>query len=389
MAPPEWVPAIVQLSEEETNNPAKLLKACSENLSVIRDFLITSKEQVAKKTGCLVVIDLIGKYLNKIQLLDARGGELNEEKLCSVVERIISCKLEEKLGVLKNSSVPTYSNVVARTKTSSPYTKNNTTVTKNEVKHKVIIKPGSTCRNIKSAEDTRKLLMKNSPKDYGIQVDKIAPLKDNMILLESRSKTIYELEKSPLLANVNLKATAVKKNWPKIQIFDVPENTTKEEIISILNKQDLPETVPEDYIKLAFKSRIPGRSNDTQGDSTSWILEIHPAARAHLVQAGKIYGDWRTHNIRDFIQVTRCYNCQRYGHIAKHCTGQKQCGYCAATDHESKACPNIKKTENHKCANCLRSNLKQTDHHTADNSCPIFISRTNDLINQTEYSLDE
>ncbi|KAJ3631944.1 hypothetical protein MTP99_013044 [Tenebrio molitor] len=131
------------------------------------------------------------------------------------------------------------------------------------------------------------------------------------------------------------------------------------------------------------------RKCSVQFDATLFILEKDgPAARPHLLKKGIVFSSWRSHNIRDFLTVTRCYNCQRFGHIAKHCRSEQQCGYCSSTENESRDCRHKLGESKHQCANCIRSGNKDANHHTASNQCPIFQHRAQETINATFYDVN-
>jgi len=59
---------------------------------------------------------------------------------------------------------------------------------------------------------------------------------------------------------------------------------------------------------------------------------------------------------------TRCYRCQKFGHIAATCRKEERCEYCAEK-HTGK-CNRIK---NSKCVNCGGV------HAASSNKCPVFI----------------
>jgi len=50
--------------------------------------------------------------------------------------------------------------------------------------------------------------------------------------------------------------------------------------------------------------------------------------------------------------VTRCYNCQKYGHHAKGCKGPQRCGHCAAPGHTRENCQFKGQEPKQRCANC-------------------------------------
>jgi hypothetical protein len=51
-------------------------------------------------------------------------------------------------------------------------------------------------------------------------------------------------------------------------------------------------------------------------------------------------------------RVTQCFNCQKYGHIARICRFSKKCGLCAAPGHDDHACNFRNDSAKHRCANC-------------------------------------
>jgi hypothetical protein len=247
--------------------------------------------------------------------------------------------------------------------------------------------PEPDCLGIRTAEDTKKILQSRTPRDYGIRVDKIIPLKDNAVLLESRCDSILKLSDSQILKDLRLKAVPIKKRWPRMLIADVPASVTQDQLTEELSAQNLPDSIPEQFIGKIFKHgrKASGASQSRAlTDSVNYVVELHPAARKHFLQTGRVYTTWRSHPIRDFLEVTRCYNCQHYGHLSRNCKSPQACGFCSSTTHESSRCPARDNPQEHKCVNCQRSGAKNTAHHTAANVCPIFKHRLQEAINSTQ-----
>jgi hypothetical protein len=345
------------------------------NLHFIEGFILKSKDALNQRQefqNAIHNIRLAVQHLPKIEALNSsspNNGVPNlEDKLKQIVENV----LDEKLKNNPVTNAPSYSQIAAKISSQPPPKQNRPT-------YKVIVKPNASL-NLKTADETRKLLTSKSPKEYGINVDKITPLKNNAILIESRCDSILNLPDNEKIRKMKLVAERVNKVWPKLQIFDVPKNTTSDELIKEIYKQEgIPNSVPEKFVKNAFKV------GQTRNDTNTWVIEIHPAARAHFMKTAKIYIQWKSLNIKDYIRVTRCYNCQKYGHVSKHCKSEKQCGFCASTAHESKDCSERENSSKHKCANCVRGKQQDANHHSGSSECPIYKTRLQDLINNTNY----
>jgi hypothetical protein len=372
----------VQFTEQDLTDVRKVIQICAANLTLIRDHLNVCKDGVLKKQNYLLAADLIQHGLNQVLLNvnDAPANRLDEDKIREIVNEAVSSHFSAP------QAPTTYSSVAARpTPTAAVHQQKPPAAPK----HKVVITPAANCRGVNTAEDTRRILMSKDPSDYGIRADKVVCLKDNAVLVESRCPSVLKLGDSDILKQLKLTAKPVDKHWPRMQIMDVPEHTTQEQLLAELCKQNLPATVPENFTGKMFKYGRRSRGNERGGnDTTSWIVELHPAARAHFVKTERIYTTWRSHNIRDFLLVSRCYKCQRFGHIAKFCNSPRQCGFCASTDHESRDCEAREDKRAHKCANCTRSGIKEANHHTAESVCPIYKHRLQEAINSTNYEVN-
>jgi hypothetical protein len=224
--------------------------------------------------------------------------------------------------------------------------------------------------------------MSKTPSNYGIRADNVACLKYNAVLVES----VLKLGDSNLLKELKLTAKPVDNTGEECRLWTHQITPPKSNFWQNCAKQNLPATVPELFTrKIRMQKPRNGRG---ENDTTSWIVELHPAARAHFVTTERIYTTWRSHNIRDFLLVSRCFKCLRFGHIAKFCNSPRQCGFCASTDHESRDYEDREDKRAHKCANCTRSGIKEANHHTAENICPIYQHRLQEAINSTNYEVN-
>ncbi|KAI1007038.1 hypothetical protein K3495_g1184 [Podosphaera aphanis] len=93
------------------------------------------------------------------------------------------------------------------------------------------------------------------------------------------------------------------------------------------------------------KIKIPGK---TAGSLIVWFNQAENADQ--VISKGIMWGYElkATEIFRSGFRAMQCYNCQNYGHIAKVCTADAKCGYCAGT-HNSRDCSKKQET---RCVNC-------------------------------------
>jgi hypothetical protein len=370
---------------EDEPNIADMLQVCCQNLTIIRDFLLGCKENLHRRQACLLACDTMQNIMQKAQrhAVETTVTPALTQEIKNIVENAIASSLPAIKTSPTQQAVPTFSSIL-KTSTQTNATSLQAPAAAPAPKYKVIVKPAQNCKGVKTSLDTKKILTSKTPRELGIQAERIVLCRDTSVRIESRCPSILKLGESAELRKLKLTAQPTTKTWPKIQIFDIRDTLTQEQVIEILTEQNMPDTVPETFTRKLFKHGAkhgPGL--------TSWVVEIHPAARLHLMKTARIFSSWTSHRIRDFVTVTRCYLCQGFGHIAKHCASNKFCGYCASTDHESRNCRHKDDASQHKCVNCLRFSMKENSHHTASNECPIYKNRLNNIINETQYDIEE
>nr|XP_015840434.1 PREDICTED: uncharacterized protein LOC107399195 [Tribolium castaneum] len=364
--------------ENGGDNIADIIENCSKNLQILDLFILKSKESIRERQTYQTAIQNIQTGLRNI-LLNFRKPTLEtdiESKIANIVEKAIKNKLNN--ANLNSSLVePRYSQILK----SNLANKNPEIATAPRSSFKVIIKPNDNLKNVQSSEDTRKILMSKSSKDFGIKVNKIVPIRNNAILVESNCSSILNLTENSVLKYLNLCAERINKVWPKIQIFDVPKELETEELVNeILKQEGLPNTIPKKFVKSAFKV------GNKEGKTNHWVVEVHPAARNYFIKAGsRLYISWKSLHIRDYLRITRCFKCQKFGHVSTCCNSEKQCGYCASNDHESVTCIFKNEETKYKCSNCKRAGQQNLNHSAGSTVCPIYNHRLQEAIKNIDF----
>lgn len=116
-----------------------------------------------------------------------------------------------------------------------------------------------------------------------------------------------------------------KTVFPKIMIYDVPNDISEDEAKDCIITQN-PNRRPEvDAAQKGFKIVKKMAVKDRKVEH--WVVECYPEVRDWLMSEGRIYVDWSSCRVKDFLSITRCYNCQGYGHPSRFCKGKRTCGH--------------------------------------------------------------
>lgn len=110
--------------------------------------------------------------------------------------------------------------------------------------------------------------------------------------------------------------------------------------------------------------RMKRRDGDKQVDSGLFILTFNLPQLPTHIDAG-----YQLLEVREYIpNPRRCFNCQRYGHGAKHCKQQHGvCGKCSAPQHAPEEC----------IQSMTFPNCRSNQHCAWDRRCPSFQQEMN------------
>src|SRR3981081_4050670 len=101
-----------------------------------------------------------------------------------------------------------------------------------------------------------------------------------------------------------------------------------------------------------------------QGKTRSvFHLGVASPEQANLLLSQGLLFESELHDCEVFegeCQVTQCFKCMEYGHIAKQCKNLIKCGFCAAIGHLSQDCLKKNDRNSHHCAICKKPGARHT-----------------------------
>lgn len=170
----------------------------------------------------------------------------------------------------------------------------------------------------------------------------------------------------------------------QVQIFDVDREMKEEELVNCIYKQNLEDA---GYSEMEVKDRIVPkfRLEKRDADVCNWVLECSSKIREELLERERLYVEYSTCRVKDFLAVPRCFKCQGYGHLVKHCKklGGDICPHCGVEGHSYRDCPREK--EDPICVNC-KAAKKDHKHRVGTLKCPIYARAVERRVSSTQYN---
>lgn len=218
----------------------------------------------------------------------------------------------------------------------------------------------------RTAEDVTKIIKSSiDPRKSGISISSLRSTRDNAVIIETASEAdVDKLIKSDEFNKAGLHVRQNRGADPRMIVRSVPSDMTAEELCAALRGNDLLES-PETRVRICHQTGRRG------GPTAQWVVEVDPESRKLLLGKGRVYLGWSCGYVDDFVESSRCYNCQAHGHIAKLCKSVERCAHCAKDGHSIDKCPS--KNEAPKCVNCVRSRRANVSHPATSFNCPCHL----------------
>jgi hypothetical protein len=182
---------------------------------------------------------------------------------------------------------------------------------------------------------------------------------------------------------------------PKIVIFGVDSEITEETIVNNITEENREikaflknnsSDATTEHINVKFKFRRKTRDDSTSSETQNqrqnrystetWVLEVSPQLRKIIINSRSIKIGWHSCRVEDYILITRCHNCNNFGHFKKDCKAAQACGHCGQS-HDSRVCQAPKNALF--CVNCDRVNKNKRSNRKLNINHSVFSEECNCL----------
>lgn len=137
-----------------------------------------------------------------------------------------------------------------------------------------------------------------------------------------------------------------KTMWPKVMVYDVDRDLAPNDLPGLVADQNPDLGLDRNSMVEGLKPEF--RKGPKEGKTTWWVCSARPDVYRALLKARRIFIGLMSCKVKEFVDLTKCFKCQRYGHTAATCRNEKEvCTRCSGVGHNWVGCK-----EKVKCANC-------------------------------------
>lgn len=187
-----------------------------------------------------------------------------------------------------------------------------------------------------SSKTRTRLMEVVKPRQLGLKINNVREVRKGGIAISlPKDSTLTTQELSTKMAGAYTVQEPGRKQ-PRMLIFDVSSDMTEEDVVGCIYAQNMTGRMTEAEFRqgfgLAFRTGPRGKA------LVNWVATVAPEIRAELLRLGHVCIEWSRCKVKDFPVISRCFNCQSFGHVSKYCKSKAVCGHCATEGHDTKDC---------------------------------------------------
>ena len=203
-----------------------------------------------------------------------------------------------------------------------------------------------------------------------LKVRNIRQMRKQGLVIEVKDNSDVETIKRCNLDKVGLVVERPRKIHPSIIVYDIEKDYKEEELKEELIRKNLGEVSESEFAELTNEIKFVHNFKVKDANRVNWIIQLPAKFYTNILNKGRVFMMWRSYRTKEFVNITRCYKCHGYGHIAKFCNSPDQlCSMCGSKEHLRNDCP---KKNSPECVNCVRAKRRDTKHEVHNRECPEY-----------------
>lgn len=363
--------ATVQLTKQEVESTDSLkVERLEGQLDLMRDE--NNKLSVEVESLKLDVFKL--NVENKKLKEELEAKTLSGEEKAKLQAEIEGLKIANTKIRVENETVKSFANVVAAPTASKATKAIETKLQKVKEANLLFIKP----TNNQGTNEVKEAIIRSiNPKEDKLKIKGIRKTQ-NTVIVETATKEDTEKIKQKAAQIQNIKCEESKKRRPTVIIYQVPTSIPDEEFMDQLYSINLSEelTIEEFKQEAALKFKT-GRRDSRKANH---VLEVSPRLWYSLLQKERVYVEYESLRVKDFVRVPRCFTCHDLGHTSGQCKKKEEvCYRCGKTGHIQSACKNKKE-------GCIPCSYRKIDCDKAGGpDCPTYKHFHRRVTDNTDY----
>lgn len=200
------------------------------------------------------------------------------------------------------------------------------------------------------------------------------------VVISSKTKEDQTSIKEKIVKNTTITVKDGSRNIaPMALITGVQKGFNEEDLFKAANQENELDTLFGEGWESQMK-RVGGRNCRNPYKETIIITGPAEIIKA-LLKRGFLYLDLTKCYIEEYVSITICFKCCRFGHSAARCQDTSDTCYKCAARHSGTSCS----TATYNCVNCQRLGLQLRNHEARDTNCPIYKRKLEDIRNSIVY----
>lgn len=208
---------------------------------------------------------------------------------------------------------------------------------------------------------------------------KVTQLKSGAVLIECQSEA-QQQKLNQNLANKNFDVKDITAKDPMFLITGIIKGFTAEAFINELIAEN-PELIQTFGENIRTQLKVISKKDCKNKQKENWILQACPKIFKWFMENKFLTFDLATVYTQEYVNVSICFKCSNFGHVAKYCQRSECCHKCGG-GHNAKDCTK----DTLECPNCTKMGLLDRSHSARNISCPIYQKRVDRIRQNTNYS---